>query len=119
MTISKRLPLAVTCLVLVGCSEYGSSQFVKVYKYDGSVQCESNGTSVEEMQRELTDAGMAVECGQKAGDGYAYPAVCGASTGMINVYTIGVEDLSEAESLGFKSTYELPDYQDQRCEANN
>ena len=109
------LPAAM-CMLLASCAGTDATDQVKVYKYDGSVQCESSGTSVEDMQRELADAGIHVACGQKAGDGYAYAAVCGTATGMINVYTIGNADLPEAESLGFKSTGELPDYQDQDCD---
>ena len=106
---------ALCALLVAGCT--GSSPWhpVKVYKSDGSLQCQGDGTSVEEMQRELTDRGIAVACGQKASDGSAHVTVCGASTGSINVYTIDAEDLAQAQSLGFASTAELPDYQDQEC----
>jgi hypothetical protein len=108
--------LTLAALFIAGCSG-NDAAYLKVYKYDGSAQCEGAGASVEEMQRELTDAGVPVFCGQKAGDGYAYAAVCGASTGMINVYTIDASDLAKAEDLGFNSTAELPDYQDEVCPA--
>lgn len=106
--------LTLAALLMAGCAG-NDPNHAKVYKYDGSIQCEDAGTSVEEMQQELTHAGIPVACGQKAGDGYAYPAVCGTATGMINVYTINQEDVSRAEDLGFRSVAELPDYEDRAC----
>ena len=87
----------------------------KVYKYDGSVQCGSAGTSVEDMARELTDHGIDVLCGQKGGDGHAYCAACGCGTGSINVYVIHPQNLADAEGLGFARVSDLSDYQDEPC----
>ncbi|WP_125179848.1 hypothetical protein [Thiohalobacter thiocyanaticus] len=87
-----------------------------VYKYDGSVQCEESGVAVEDMRRELTRAGVEVVCGRKAQDGRAYPAMCGAATGRINVYTIDESGLDTAEALDFKSVETLPDARIPPCE---
>lgn len=87
----------------------------KVFKYAGATQCEDDGTSVEDMQRELSDAGIDVECAQRAGDGYAYPACCGCASGQINVYQISPEDIPAAQELGFERVSTLPDYQDAPC----
>ncbi|MAT64768.1 MAG: hypothetical protein CMN57_03905 [Gammaproteobacteria bacterium] len=99
----------IVCLILAGCVHMREPNTIMVYKYDGSVQCEESGVAVEEMRLELTRAGVEVLCGRKAQDGRAYPAMCGAATGRINVYTIQASDLVRAQGLGFKSVETLPD----------
>lgn len=88
----------------------------KVFKYDGSTQCNNDGIPVKVMAQELVGGGVDVICGQKASDGMMYPAVCGGGTGAINVYLIHPENLSDAEALGFSSVNELPEYQDTPCQ---
>lgn len=113
-------PFAAVCLVsgllLAGCAHTQEPQSVRVYKYDGSVQCEEGGVPVETMQNELMKGGVDVICGQKAQDGRAYPAMCGAATGRINVYSIDESDLDMAGTLGFKSVEALPDARIPPCE---
>lgn len=92
-----------------------TGEIPKVFKYAGATQCEDGGTSVQEMQAELTDAGINVDCAQRAGDGYVYPACCGCGSGQINVYQISQQDVSAAEDLGFERVSTLPDYQDTPC----
>lgn len=106
----------IVCLILSGCAHVHNPDRIMVYKYDGSVQCEASGVAVEDMRRELTRAGVEVVCGRKAQDGRAYPAMCGAATGRINVYTIDAADLDAAEALGFKSVGTLPDARIPPCE---
>jgi hypothetical protein len=91
------------------------SDAVNVYKYDGSIQCEGEGVSVEEMEKELVNAGVDVFCSRKGSDGLARVAVCGASTGFINIYSIHESNLKDAQELGFKEVTTLPGYQDQPC----
>ena len=102
--------------LLAGCAHTQEPQSVRVYKYDGSVQCEEGGVPVATMQAELVHAGVDVACGRKARDGRAYPAMCGAATGRINVYTIDASDLARADALGFKSVEALPDARIPSCE---
>lgn len=76
---------------------------VEVYKYDGSLQCERGSEiPLEDMAGELTAAGIEVQASRKGTDGLAHIAVCGASTGNVNVYTIPSDALSRAEELGFR-----------------
>ena len=106
--------LCICFLLLPGCHSGSGTQ--KIYKYDGSVQCNlASGTPLAEMALELTDAGIDVVCAQKSHDGQAYIAACGAGTGAINVYTIHTANLKDAEALGFKSVLTLPDYKDAAC----
>jgi hypothetical protein len=88
---------------------------VKVFNYDESTQCNDDGIPLEEMQRQLTDAGIAVHCAQKGNDGNAYPAVCGGASGDINIYLIDRRDVRLAKRLGFRPVSELENYQDKPC----
>ena len=75
---------------------------VQVYMYDGTLQCGlGQAIGVEEMAEKLTGAGIEVLQSGKDTDGLLHIAVCGASTGAINVYTINRDDLAAARRLGF------------------
>ena len=75
---------------------------VDVYKYDGTLQCGLGKESpLAAMAEELTAAGIEVLAGRKDKDGLDHIAVCGASTGAINVYTISQAALAIAEQIGF------------------
>jgi len=72
-----------------------------VYKYDGSKQCEQGtGTDLKTMSAELSS--LKVFSMSKKSDGQMRVQVCGALTGMANVYEISSGDLAKAEALGFK-----------------
>lgn len=102
--------------MLGACASEGQlTNDVKVYKSDGSLQCEGGGIPLEAMEEELTEVGINVFCAQKANDGMARITVCGADTGNINVYTIDRADLPAAEALGFGPVAELPEYRDEAC----
>jgi hypothetical protein len=103
-------------MVFAGCgAENQVNGQTKVFKSDKSTQCENNGIPLAEMRKELTIAGIDVACAQKGHTGMAYPAVCGVSTGNINIYLIRANNLPDAEKLGFRSVSELPDYKDSQC----
>ena len=116
------LSLLALCLTLLvsSCglteSDQDSTNHAKVYKYDGSIQCGDEGTNLDLMSQELTGAGIEVFCAQKGHDGLVRPAVCGESTGNLNVYEIDAAKSADAESLGFNSVTELSEYRDQTCE---
>lgn len=76
---------------------------LEVFKYDGTLQC-SQGKEIplETMAKELTDKGIEVTNSRKGRDGLVHIAVCGASTGSLNVYSISAETLTKAKELGFK-----------------
>jgi hypothetical protein len=74
---------------------------VRVYKPDGSRQCEKRtGRSVEATEREL--AGIPVYHREKRSDGLMHIQVCGSPTGMINIFEIDSSNLKKAEERGFK-----------------
>lgn len=74
---------------------------VRVYKPDGSRQCEKGGgKSVEAMEREL--AGITVRAREKRKDGLMHIQVCGSPTGVVNIYEIDSTFLKQAEERGFK-----------------
>ncbi len=75
---------------------------VDVFKYDGTLQCGLGKESpLATMAEELTAAGIEVLGSRKDKDGLDHIAVCGASTGAINVYAIRQADLPIAEQFGF------------------
>ncbi|MES2803910.1 MAG: hypothetical protein V4654_15565 [Bdellovibrionota bacterium] len=74
---------------------------LKVYKPDGSVQCEQGtGTSAAEMAKQLQD--IKVYSSENKHDGLMRIQVCGQATGNCNVFEINESDFAKASSLGFK-----------------
>lgn len=74
-----------------------------IFKLDGTKHCEPHeGVSLDSMAHELAGAGIEVFSRQKGFDGREGIAICGATTGQINIYEIASSDLSAALSLGFK-----------------
>lgn len=75
---------------------------VRVYKYDGSLQCGvAPSMALEDMVRELK--GIEVIAQEKAHDGLMHVQVCGSPTGKANVYKIYGKDLAEAQQRGFQA----------------
>ena len=76
---------------------------VEVYKYDGTLQCQrGKEIPLDVMAKELADKGIEVKASRKGTDGLLHIAMCGASTGKLNVYSIASEALPQAEALGFR-----------------
>ena len=114
---NKYLALVIVMSFLSACNHDDPSQpYVKVYKYDGSIQCDSAGVELDTMALELINIGIDVVCSQKGHDGLVRATVCGGDTGNINIFKINRVNLSDAESIGFESVSTLGEYQDQKCE---
>jgi len=94
---------------------------IEVAKYDGSLQCEMGSlVSLDGMEKELRAANIAVQAKAKKSDGLQHPQMCGASTGMMNVYQIKTSDLEKARALGFVLYIEgISTARDSREEGNN
>ncbi|MFZ1536752.1 MAG: hypothetical protein WAT23_05135 [Chromatiaceae bacterium] len=75
---------------------------VEVYMYDGTLQC-GQGEEIPLARQEemLTSKGIEVLKSHKGTDGFLHIAVCGASTGAINIFAIKPDDLAAARELGF------------------
>ncbi len=74
---------------------------VRVFKSDGSLQCEpKTGKALEEMAKELGP--LKIFSQEKLHDGKMRIQMCGTPTGQSNVYEIAKEDLAKAEVVGFK-----------------
>lgn len=85
---------------------------VEVYMYDGTLQCgQGQEVPLERQEEILTSKGIAVQKSHKGSDGFPHIAVCGASTGAINIFAIKPEDLAAAGELGFSRliTQEMTD----------
>src|SRR5216683_6538731 len=57
--------------------------------------------SLDEMEKELRAATIAVQAKAKKADGIQHLQMCGASTGTMNVYRINSSDWEKARVLGF------------------
>lgn len=74
---------------------------VKVYRYDGTLQCGMGSRiSIEEMQKELKD--IPVFSTAHLNDGLMRIQLCGSPTGDANVYEIEETNLEKAKALGFR-----------------
>lgn len=70
-----------------------AEQTVRVYKTDGSVQCEDRApVSLADMQKELEGLGAEVIAAEKRALPVAIIQVCGAATGRVNSYVIPLAD---------------------------
>lgn len=78
-----------------------SSERVKVYKADGSLQCgQGKKIALAEMQKDLKD--IQVYSSENKNDGMMRIQLCGSPTGNCNVYEIDRKDLDGAVKNGFK-----------------
>lgn len=74
---------------------------VRVFKYDGSLQCNmGEAIALEIMRKEL--GSIQVYGSKNLSDGLMRIQVCGSPTGKANVYEIDRKDLEAALKLGFK-----------------
>jgi hypothetical protein len=74
---------------------------VKVYKYDGSLQCNmGKAISVDEMEKQLKD--IKVFARENKSDGMMRIQLCGSPTGRANVYEIERKDIEAAKKAGFQ-----------------
>jgi hypothetical protein len=74
---------------------------VKVYKADGTLQCnQGEKMSLETMAKEL--GGIQIFSSENKHDGLMRIQLCGKPTGNNNVYEIDSVNLDKALTLGFK-----------------
>lgn len=76
-------------------------KYVKVYKYDGSKQCET-GIAIEPEKMAEQLEGIEVIKIESLNDGQMRPQFCGHETGQANVFTIPEADVPEAQKRGFR-----------------
>ncbi len=81
--------------------EVSKGQKIKVFKADGSLQCQQGQKiSLEEMEKTLQ--GIQVYSRTNQNDGKMRIQMCGAPTGNCNIYEIDRENLEKVLGLGFK-----------------
>lgn len=74
---------------------------VKVYKSDGTIQCEkTKPIPLETMAKEL--GGITIFSSENKHDGMMRIQQCGTPTGQANVYEINRSDLEAARKAGFQ-----------------
>lgn len=82
-----------------------AAETVKVFRYDGSLQCGmGRAVPLDEMAKELAAANIKVLSSEKGVVSGLVIALCGAPTGRANVYEIAKDDLSRiaADRQGVK-----------------
>ncbi len=103
--------LAAMVPFLIGCAsghcrnqgkiQPNSNERIRVYKYDGSLQCGmGEKIPVEIMVKELGD--IKVYSSVNRPDGLMHIQMCNSPTGSANIYEINKDDLEKAIKLGFK-----------------
>ena len=88
-------------LAAVALGSASTASHVKVFKYDGSLQCGmGKPISLSDMQKEL--AGIAVYSAENKADGLMHIQACGTPTGRANVYEIEKAQLDTAKQKSFR-----------------
>jgi hypothetical protein len=110
----RRLHIIIGLLLsmpLLPACEQDITDTVMVYQADGSVQCEAfdKAQSLQAMQAELINGGIDVIAAHCGHDGLARTAVCGGTTGNLNIFIIPLQNQADAASLGFYALDNLPD----------
>ncbi len=82
---------------------------VSLYKSAGSVQCTGGGVSVQEMERQLTGAGIKVLSSACGSDGKMYPSMCGSPDGRIGIVEVPDSQVQAAAKMGFAPLSDSPD----------
>ena len=111
-------PLALL-VFLPGCaggvSKLPPGETVKVYKSLGSVQCSGGGVSLDEIKRQLKEAGIEAESANCGIDGNMHIAMCGAPDGRIAIVEIPESKAQVAAAVGFLPLKNLPDATEVPC----
>lgn len=103
-------------LFIAACNPVASTSTVKVYKLQSSISCDpGSGTSLTSMLGEFNRNAITVKSSHCGSDGLVRAAVCGVSTGKLNVYEIDSSDLNRAKGLGFRETESLKGYSPSSC----
>src|SRR2546427_4891464 len=89
-----RLSTLAAVLTVVMTGTVFSADTVRVFRYDGGLQCGmGQAVPLEEMAQELTAVNIAVLSSEKRVVPGFIIALCGAPTGLANVYEIAKDDL--------------------------
>ena len=98
-----------------GVSNLPQGESVRTYKYLGSVQCSGGGMSLNDIKRQLKDAGIEVSSARCGIDGNMHAAMCGAPDGRIAIVEIPENKATVAAALGFLPLKNLPDATEVPC----
>ena len=89
-----RLAILAASLAVVMAGTAFSADTVRVFRYDGSLQCGmGQAVPLDDMAKELTAVNIRVLSSEKRVVPGFIIALCGAPTGIANVYEIAKDDL--------------------------
>lgn len=99
-----RLMTALTLTwTIVGCGAPASfADTTEVFKYYGTRQCAPTAGVYDQLERDLTAAGVTVIAGREDSDGMMRITLCGAPDGRIAVFTIPADQVARAQTAGFQ-----------------
>ena len=116
---SVRLMLVISIGCTVGsCKDIRGAEAtsaVRVFKYTGAIQCQNSGLSLPAMEHQLIGAGVKVYASSCGSDGRLYEELCGGPSGSVGLFSVRADDGAIAIVLGFRSTTEIPDFQEATC----
>ncbi|MDO5706573.1 MAG: hypothetical protein Q4G49_16105 [Paracoccus sp. (in: a-proteobacteria)] len=75
---------------------------IDVFKSYRTTQCGPTAGVYDQLERDLTAAGVTVLAGREDSDGMMRIALCGAPDGLIGVFTIPADHLAKAQAAGFQ-----------------
>ena len=88
---------------MVSAAEVNQTNSLFVYQDSGAKHCETNsGIDLSSMGQQLMNVGIEVISMRMGFDGREGVAICGASTGEINIYEIPASKINTALKIGFK-----------------
>ena len=86
-----RIVVAGCLLALTGCTEAGPTSVdgqIGIYQDAGSTQCQDDGLSLAQMQKQLEAAEIPFTDAACGTDGRMYTAMCGSPDGKIGLFQI-------------------------------
>lgn len=96
-------PNSVAPTSVAGATSAEQPAKIKVYRTDGSKQCEPNsGISLEKAKKELEALKITVFFEASTKDGGMHATVCGGATGNIHVFQILDSDFEAAKKKGYQ-----------------
>lgn len=105
------LSVLPTSFVFSSASCQENAPKITVYKEDGSLQCKpGSGSSLEEMEKELSQEGVCVYDRQKKKPCDLIQHPCDLSTGQLNTFVISQSDLDKVKNLEFSVWKGCPSY---------
>ncbi|WP_306532458.1 hypothetical protein [Geobacter sp.] len=111
--------ILIAASLLSSCGDDSNSSqptATTLYISMGSLQCTGGGTSLPELERQLTGAGVPIHSSSCGIDGQARAAVCGTPDGRIAIVEVPATQVAAALALGYAPLSDLPNATKVACQ---